>query len=199
MPTPPANPAGSVEWMRAGSAVWHSSEPVGVGPVRGYQLWLALPPELELAPPESIYVEPSRVAGDGRVRVVLGSYKGHVSSIPLPLPITYLHVRLKDGEGWTYVPEPGHDLAWLALNAGQLAVAGMTLERELAVFADGEEPIEMVAHGEVELVIGSAARAPYPLVTGYHSVHTSAAALAQGERNISDLERTAAVAALRAR
>ena len=68
----------------------------------------------------------------------------------------------------------------------------------MAVFADGAEPIDMIAEGAVEVVIGSAARHPHPLVTGYYSVHTSPQALAQGERNIAELERTPAVAALRA-
>jgi hypothetical protein len=68
----------------------------------------------------------------------------------------------------------------------------------MAVFADGAEPIELLAEGAVEFVIGSAARHPHPLVTGYYSVHTSPQALAQGERNIANLEHTAAVAALHA-
>ena len=41
-------PAGGVEWMNAGRGVWHDGRARGDGPVRGYQLWVALPPELEL-------------------------------------------------------------------------------------------------------------------------------------------------------
>lgn len=189
--------AGSVEWMRAGGGVWHAGNP-GVGEaVRGYQLWLALPPELELAPAESLYLVPERIKGAGPVRVLLGSYGGHASPISLPVPITYLHVRLEDGQRWTYQPAADHDIAWLALNSGKIRTGGTTLERELAVFAEGNSPIELVAEGAVELVVGSAAKHPHPLVTGYYSIHTSAAALAEGERNIAALEQTPAVAALR--
>lgn len=74
----------------------------------------------------------------------------------------------------------------------------MVLERELAVFAPGDGAIALRAEGNVELVIGSAAPHPYPLVSGYYSVHTSSAALAEGERRIAELERSPAVAAMRA-
>jgi hypothetical protein len=41
-----------------------------------------------------------------------------------------------------------------------------------------------VAEGATEFVLGSAVKHPHDLVTGYYSVHTNAAALAQGEQEI---------------
>src|SRR6266853_2045334 len=38
---------GGVEWMRAGGGVWHTGGAVGTARVKGYQLWVALPPEME--------------------------------------------------------------------------------------------------------------------------------------------------------
>lgn len=190
---------GAVEWMRAGAGVWHAGEPRQGEPMLGYQLWLALPPELELAPAESVYLEPGGIESVGPARVILGSYAGKTSPIPPTTPLTYLHVRLQDGERWSYVPASSHDIAWLALNKGKLHVAGLTLQRELAVFEEGAGTIEMVAEGAVELVIGSAAKHPYPIIKGHFSVHTSADALFQGEANIAALEQSAAVATLRSR
>ena len=190
---------GAVEWMRAGGGVWHAGEPGQGEPMKGYQLWLALPPELELAPAESLYLEPGRIESVGPARVILGSYAGKTSAIPPTASLTYLHVRLKAGERWTYEPAADHDIAWLALNSGKLHVAGLVLERELAVFAAGSGAIELVADGAVEMVIASAATHPHPLVTGYYSVHTNRQALVEGEANIAALERSPAVAALRAR
>jgi redox-sensitive bicupin YhaK (pirin superfamily) len=189
--------AGSVEWMRAGSGVWHAGNAAEGLAARGYQLWLALPAELELAPPESLYLEPGRIESAGPVRVLLGNYASKSSPIPLPVSITYLHVRLMDGERWTYQPGTDHEVAWLALNSGKVHTGGAVLEREMAVFAEGNGAIELVADGAVELVIGSAAKHPHPLVTGYYSVHTNPAALATGERNLADLEHSPVVAALR--
>jgi redox-sensitive bicupin YhaK (pirin superfamily) len=191
--------AGAVEWMRAGEGVWHAGGPLGGGPMRGYQLWLALPPEAELAPPESLYLDPARIPARDGIRVVLGDYEGLSSPLKTPFSITYLHVRLEPGARWTYQPCPGHDVAFLALNSGRLHTAGQVLERELAVFEDGGDPVHLIAEGPVEMVIGSAARHPHDLVTGYYSVHTSAAALAEGERTIPALGRTPAVAALHQR
>src|SRR5207247_1470545 len=50
---------GGVEWMRAAGGVWHGKElsPSDVPRVQGFQLWIALPPGLENAQPESRYIE----------------------------------------------------------------------------------------------------------------------------------------------
>jgi redox-sensitive bicupin YhaK (pirin superfamily) len=176
---------GSVEWMQAGGGVWHGGDPSPGARIRGYQLWVALPPHLELAPAESHYLAPSAVPGDGRVRVLLGQYEEMRSALPHVSPLTYLHVRLHDGETWRYQPPAGHDVAWLAANEGRLhplgseAVAGV--RKQMVVFEDGGEGIDMRAEGETELVIGSAVRHPHDLVCGYYSVHTSDDALVRGE------------------
>jgi redox-sensitive bicupin YhaK (pirin superfamily) len=190
---------GSVEWMRAGRGVWHTGFPIGGEPILGYQLWLALPPQLELAPPESRYLGPETIASTGPARVLLGEYEGVTGPITLPVPLTYLHVRLKDGERWTYKPAPDHDVAWLALNSGRIHVANSVLEREIAVFEEGATPIELVAEGGVEFVIGSSTKHPHPLVMGNYSVHTSARALTEGEANIAKLSRSPEEIALKRR
>src|SRR6267378_4391254 len=43
-------PAGGVEWMQAGRGMWHGGGLDKAGRTRGFQLWIALPPELELGP-----------------------------------------------------------------------------------------------------------------------------------------------------
>jgi len=182
--------AGDLEWMQAGGGVWHWGTPVADEPVRGYQLWIALPPALENAPAESHYITASQVAEGGPARVLLGTYGDRISPIPYREDVTYLHVKLHDQERWTYVPSSTHDLAWLATHRGALHVADTRLERELAVFEPGNGAIELEASGDTELVIGSARKHGHPLVTGSYSVHTSRAALAQGERGIDELART---------
>src|SRR5271156_4747884 len=42
--------AGGVEWMRAGKGLWHAGGVGDPGRTRGFQLWVALPPHLELGP-----------------------------------------------------------------------------------------------------------------------------------------------------
>jgi redox-sensitive bicupin YhaK (pirin superfamily) len=182
--------AGNIEWMQAGGGVWHGGTPLRGQPIRGFQLWMALPSTLELAPAESHYVETSSIPRDDRVRVLLGSHRGMRSPIPYDPPVTYLHVRLHDGESWTYEPPADHDVAWLAVAAGTLLVDGQPVRREMAVFEEGDAPITVVAHGDAEFVIASATKHPHPLVTGDYSVHTSRKTLALGEAGIVNVART---------
>ena len=65
---------GGVEWMRAGNGVWHTGKPSATERTVGYQLWVALPPELENGPSASHYVQPSEVPVDGPARVILGRH-----------------------------------------------------------------------------------------------------------------------------
>jgi len=182
--------SGSVEWMQAGGGVWHGGTPRRGQPLRGFQLWVALPPALELAQAESHYVDHATIPGDGRVRVLLGAYRGMGSPIPYKSPVAYLHVRLRDGERWTYQPPAGHDVAWLAVAAGTVLVDGVPLRREMAVFEEGRVPIDCVAQGDVEFVIGSAVKHAHPLVTGNYSVHTSPETLVLGEAGIEEVAST---------
>jgi redox-sensitive bicupin YhaK (pirin superfamily) len=175
---------GSIEWMQAGGGVWHGGAPAPGERVRGYQLWVALPASLEQRPALSQYLPPIAIATDGRVRVLLGSHGNLRSSIADVSPMTYLHVQLQDGETWRYEPPTLHDVAWLAVNEGKLHVAGAVIARQMAVFEEGDGALELRAEGATELVLGSAAKHPYPLVCGYYSVHTSKDALVLGEDGI---------------
>ena len=49
-------PANGIEFMRAGGGVWHTG--AALQKAKGFQLWIALPPELELGPTISIYQAP---------------------------------------------------------------------------------------------------------------------------------------------
>jgi redox-sensitive bicupin YhaK (pirin superfamily) len=175
--------AGGVEFMRAGNGVWHTGSPQP-GRTRGFQLWVALPPELENAPNASHYVEPKDVPSDGRVRVILGEYGNQKSPIAAP-PMTYLAVSLRAGERWTFEPSKGHTVAWVAVSEGVLRTSGSAIPAgEVAIFAPSEEPIEFTAEGDTGFVLGSATKHPHELVMGNYSVHTSEAALQRGESEI---------------
>src|SRR2546426_11059873 len=97
-------PAGGVEWMQAGRGMWHGGGLDAAGRTRGFQLWIALPPELELGPTVSIYQAPEGLPEDGPARVLLGSHGSASSAIESPSPINYLVVSLKAGERWRYEP-----------------------------------------------------------------------------------------------
>lgn len=185
---------GGVEWMRAGSGVWHGKEisPGDAPRMQGFQLWLSLPAELENAEPVSCYIEAAAMRHAGPAHVIVGSYQGVQSPVPAPADVNYLLVTLKAGQRWTYRPPTGHTVGWLALAKGGLQADGFIHNGEMVVFETGEAPIALhAAEGEdAVFVLGSAMPHPHDLHLGYYSVHTSAAALEQGERRIAELERT---------
>ena len=150
------------------------------------RLWVALPASLEHEPAHSRYLDPSAIETDGRVRVLLGAYGDLRSPIPDVASMTYLHVRLADGETFRYEPAADHDVAWIAVNEGSAHVSGDVVRKEMAVFEDGHGAFEIRAEGATEFVLGSAAKHPHPLVCGAYSVHTSDAALVRGEQGIRD-------------
>jgi redox-sensitive bicupin YhaK (pirin superfamily) len=179
--------AGAVEWMRAGNGVWHTGAPEPAG-VKGFQLWVALPPELENAPNASHYVIPEDVPVEGPARVILGSYGRSKSTILAP-PMTYLAVSLKAGERWSYFPAEGHTVAWAAVLDGALRASSLISSGEIAVFEPSEQALDFVAEGDTRFVLGSAVQHPHDLFLGNYSVHTSARALREGETEIRRIGR----------
>ena len=180
---------GGLEWMKAGNGVWHDGGPTPGEPLRAFQLWVALTPAEENAPPESQYIAPESVQEEGPMRVILGRYGRATSAIRAPAGIDYFHVRLKDGQRWRYAPPDGHTVGWLAVDQGGLWADALIGADELAVFEESGAPIEVEADGDTSFVFGSAIKHPYPLVLGYYSVHTSRAALARGEAEINRIGR----------
>jgi len=177
-------PAGGVEWMQAGRGMWHGGGIGQAGRTRGFQLWIALPPELELGPTASICQAPEEVQEDGPARVLLGSYGSAFSAIESPSPINYLAVRLKAGERWTYEPPEGHTILWVAMASGFMWAPDGLRQGDLVAFEPSNDSVEFEALRDTEFVLGSAAPHKHELVTGYYSVHTSPDALHDGETNI---------------
>jgi redox-sensitive bicupin YhaK (pirin superfamily) len=175
-------PAGGVEWMRAGRGVWHTG--AALQQAKGFQLWIALPEELESAPCQSHYLSPDEVPEEKPARVILGSYGGAKSAIPAPARINYLDVRLAAGERWIYQPPADHEVAWIAVSEGTLRTPEPVSAGELAVFEESNDAIAIEADTASRFVLGSAVKHPYELVLGRYSVHTTHAALQAGESEI---------------
>jgi redox-sensitive bicupin YhaK (pirin superfamily) len=175
-------PAGGVEWMRAGRGVWHTG--AALQQAKGFQLWIALPAELENAACQSHYLSAHEVTEDKPARVILGSYGRAKSAIPAPARINYLDVQLAAGERWLYQPPSDHEVAWLAVSEGALRAPEQIFAGELAVFEESNSAITIQADTASKFVLGSAVKHPHELVLGRYSVHTTQAALQAGESEI---------------
>lgn len=181
-------PAGGVEWFKAAGGAWHGGGSGKSERARGFQLWIALPDDQELGPSESLYLEPGQIPTSGPAAVLLGTFGGVSSALKAPSPINYLAVRLKAGETWRYQPPAGHDVAWIALGSGSLAVPEPIAAGELVAFDKSNRAIDVRAEADSEFVLGSAASHPHDLVLGFYSVHTSPEALETAERNIAEIQ-----------
>ena len=183
---------GGVEWMRASGGVWHGKElSAGASPaIRGFQLWIALPPELEGAASQSQYIQTSGAPKVGPAHVILGDYEGAASPVRAPDGITYLLVKLRPGERWIFQPPADQSVGWLALSHGALYAGEPLTAGDLAVLDMGEGPVSLRADARTgaTFVIAAAVPHPHDLHLGYYSVHTSAQALAAGERRIVELK-----------
>jgi redox-sensitive bicupin YhaK (pirin superfamily) len=175
---------GALEWMRAGKGVWHDGTPLPGERFHGYQIWVAMPAAWENAEPRSQYLPATSIGRAGPARVVLGSHEGVDSPIEAPAGVNCLHVTLAAGASWRYQPPAGHTVAWAHVHRGALRVSGERLQDELAVFEESDDCLDFVADGETEFIVASAIKHPHELVLGQYSVHTSAAALLQGEAEI---------------
>jgi redox-sensitive bicupin YhaK (pirin superfamily) len=175
-------PAGGIEWMRAGGGVWHTG--AALQRAKGFQLWIALPEELENAPCQSHYLSPDQVSEEKPARVILGSHGRAKSAIDSPERINYMDVQLAAGERWTYEPPQDHDVAWLAVSAGSIRTPEPVSAGEFVAFEESDGALSIQADQPSRFVLGSAAKHPHDLILGNYSVHTSHAALVAGESQI---------------
>jgi redox-sensitive bicupin YhaK (pirin superfamily) len=83
-------PEGGVEWFKAGRGAWHRGGAGDLGRTPGFQLWIALPPDRELEPAESIYQAPQDIRRIGPASALLGRLGAVSSSLPTPSPMNYL-------------------------------------------------------------------------------------------------------------
>jgi len=187
-------PAGGIEWMRAGRGVWHTG--AALQPAKGFQLWIALPAELENESCQSHYLAAGEVAEEKPARIILGNYGRAKSVIKAPQRINYLDVQLAAGERWIYQPPTDHEVAWLAVSQGTLRTPEPVAAGELAVFEESNSALTIQADSPSRFVLGSAAKHPHDLVLGRYSVHTTPAALLAGESEIQRIGNQRAAAGL---
>ena len=178
---------GGVEWMRASGGVWHTGGVAGSARAKGFQLWVALPPEMENIAPEARYLGREHFQSHGPARVILGRLGEAASEVPAPTTMNYLDVALAKGEKWRYDPPDKHTVAWVAVHRGKLATPEIVDKGELAVFEESNGALEFEALDDTGFVLGSAVKHPHELALGMYSVHTSQQALERGEAKIAEI------------
>jgi redox-sensitive bicupin YhaK (pirin superfamily) len=153
--------AGDIEWLSAGRGVWHSG--FAMPPIKAFQLWIALPPERELAPAFSQHLSIDKIPSDGPARVLLGRCGEAVSPIAAPAGVNYFVVHLEANQRWTYQPPRGHRVCWIAVMDGSLCTPDQVGKGELAVFDQSDAALEFEAVTDARFVLGTAIPHPHDL------------------------------------
>ena len=180
-----------IEWMSSGRGVWHAASSIGDTDLVGYQVWMLLPPELELGASHSRHFKANEIQTKDDVRVLIGSWNGIRGPVPYDNDALLLDVRRNASERFELAPEPGHQVGWIAVHSGFVSIAGeMVGPGELVVLDDGEEPIAIEAAAASRFLVATARRTEGPLFLGNSSVHSSAEALQTGLAEIVRLRST---------
>ena len=185
--------SGGFEWIKTGRGLIHG-QAVHAGEskrVKGFQLWLALPPELENASASTQYIQTTQNQNVGPARVLLGEYNGSKSTLENAMDTNLLMVTLEAGQSWTYNPPSKHDVLWMSLSQGEIKIDDENKniqEGEMLAYSRGNESVTYNAIEPSIFIIGSAPRHPYHLCLGRHSVHTSQSALFKGEKHLEYLK-----------
>jgi len=169
--------------MRAAGGVWHTGGASEQRASKGYQLWIALPPEMEKHRARSAVFRGEHFQSQGPARVILGRHA------PLParsrrdynqLP----DVALKKGEKWRYQPPENHTVAWVAVHQGKLVRRRSRIRASSRV-----RRVECCPGIRSPCRYGIHPRRPSSIPTtsvGTYSVHTSREALNRGEARIRE-------------
>jgi hypothetical protein len=96
--------SGGCQWMRAGSGIMHYEMPKASPRMLGMQLWLNMPAEKKMIPPQYNDLTAEMITtvttADAEVKVISGDFQGTIGPMEHPLiPIRMLDVALKaDGK-----------------------------------------------------------------------------------------------------
>src|SRR5260370_42245201 len=115
--------------------------------VQGFQLWIALPPDLEIAEPAVPSVGTGGMPIIGPARLIVGAYAGARSPVRSPHGVNYLLTTLKPGERWRYEPPLGRLIPWVAVGKGALTAGERLGRRALSLFLKNEAPVTFQAAG----------------------------------------------------
>lgn len=153
---------GDAQWMTAASGVlheeYHEREFARQGGVfQMMQLWVNLPAKDKMSAPDYQGITAAQiptVARDGAsVRVVAGDFEGARGPARTFTPITMLDARLDAGATLS-VPLPAGHNALAIVAEGAVTAGGRRVgERELVLFANDGERLELTAEGGAHLLI----------------------------------------------
>lgn len=179
---------GAINLMTAGHGIVHSErtpEPLRSrgGRMNGIQVWIAVPTENENGPSAFSHhpaaTIPSFSLGACAARLLMGSYAGRTSPVPVQSDMFYLEVRVPRGETLV-VHEPAREAAAYIVSGrvdcGRIALEGYTM----AVLKNGARTSFTALEDTVVMLIGGVTLGPRFLYWNF--VSSSKEALEESKR-----------------
>lgn len=125
---------GGLHWMTAGSGVMHEEVPAELGKtVHSLQIFVDLDIAMRELAPSTISLEPDEIPvvrlPGAEVRVPLGEFLGHCSSVITPTQVLLLDISLDDGAAID-IPVPEGHRAFVLPIIGTVSVDGQAFERD---------------------------------------------------------------------
>ncbi|HZK28383.1 MAG TPA: pirin family protein [Thermoclostridium sp.] len=133
---------GEVQWMTAGAGILHEEKLPASDKLLGVQLWLNMPKEYKMAPPEYQSIKKDEIKeisiDGGTLRLISGQYKEHTGFTGKYLPLDYYHILLEANKEFTIETEQDKSVMVFLL-VGNAKVAGETISEKTAVkLTDGD-------------------------------------------------------------
>jgi redox-sensitive bicupin YhaK (pirin superfamily) len=171
---------GQLNWMTAGAGITHSEHFQPGDPLRGLQLWFALPEAHRADPPSFLHVPavPTVSVGDARCAVWCGAVAGVAGAVVPPHPAVGFEGRLDGAATLPLAPDFEHVVVWLD-GAGRLDGEELPLE-QLVYLPVGTPAVTLTGTGTF-VVLGGAPFGPLLLWWNF-AARTRAEMVAAQER-----------------
>ncbi len=133
---------GGVQWLVAGSGIYHEETPLTTGHLKGLQLWINLPKKQKMIDPsyQNLPKEmlPIINIDGGLVKVIAGEYQGVQGHGTHYVSPTYLDIQLNQDTKFSL--ETKQDTAFIYVVDGSLSINHQVVQKgEVALLTDGDE------------------------------------------------------------
>ncbi|WP_304263779.1 pirin family protein [Kallipyga massiliensis] len=145
-----------VQWMTAGSGIFHEEKLPAVDRLFGVQLWLNLAQKDKFTPPAYRAIRAKDIEeipfDGGYLRLLAGHYQGHQGYLSHHLPVDYYDVHLDPGKSLTLDLDPDRSVTLFAL-IGEGQVDDKTLPHFHAAATSEGDSLTLTNPGDEEAAI----------------------------------------------
>lgn len=154
--------SGQAQWMTAGGGILHQEMPKETPRMLGFQLWLNLPSQDKMTPPQYYDITqemvPAVQEGEATVRVISGEYKGSHGARRRHVQATLYDITLPVGASIELSNDPAENVFVFTI-LGEALIDGHNIREKTAVlFGEGDKVTMQAPQGTDARVIYYAAK-----------------------------------------